>query len=48
MSDSLRQRVHTLGLTLPTPSLPAANYISHVISGKSSAMPRNNVIAACP
>ena len=33
MSDSLRQRVHTLGLTLPTPSLPAANYISHVISG---------------
>lgn len=33
MSDSLRQRVHTLGLTLPTPSQPAANYINHVISG---------------
>lgn len=32
MSDSLRQRVQALGLTLPTPSQPAANYISHVIS----------------
>jgi enamine deaminase RidA (YjgF/YER057c/UK114 family) len=33
MSDSIRQRVHALGLTLPTPSQPAANYINHVISG---------------
>lgn len=33
MSDSLRQRVQALGLVLPTPSQPAANYISHVISG---------------
>ncbi|TFF09570.1 RidA family protein [Pseudomonas sp. BCA14] len=33
MSDSIRQRVHALGLTLPTASQPAANYISHVISG---------------
>lgn len=32
MSDSLRQRVQALGLTLPTPSHPAANYINHVIS----------------
>ncbi|TFY91721.1 RidA family protein [Pseudomonas kairouanensis] len=32
MSDSLRQRVQALGLTLPTPSQPAANYINHVIS----------------
>lgn len=32
MNDSLRQRVHALGLTLPAPSQPAANYISHVIS----------------
>lgn len=32
MSDSIRQRVQTLGLTLPAPSQPAANYISHVIS----------------
>ena len=32
MHDSLRQRVQALGLTLPTPSQPAANYISHVIS----------------
>ena len=32
MSDSIRQRVQALGLTLPTPSQPAANYISHVIS----------------
>lgn len=32
MSDSIRQRVHALGLTLPTPSQPAANYINHVIS----------------
>ncbi|WP_416364244.1 RidA family protein [Pseudomonas sp. NFX183] len=32
MRDSLRQRVQALGLTLPTPSQPAANYISHVIS----------------
>ena len=32
MTDSIRQRVHALGLTLPTPSQPAANYINHVIS----------------
>ncbi len=32
MSNSLRQRVQTLGLTLPTPSQPAANYINYVIS----------------
>jgi enamine deaminase RidA (YjgF/YER057c/UK114 family) len=32
MSDSLRQRVQALGLTLPTPSQPAANYINYVIS----------------
>lgn len=32
MTDSIRQRVHTLGLTLPTPSQPAANYINHVVS----------------
>ncbi|MCR4541926.1 RidA family protein [Pseudomonas sp. 18.1.10] len=32
MSDSLRQRVQALGLTLPTPSQPAANYINYVTS----------------
>lgn len=32
MSDSIRQRVQALGLTLPTPSQPAANYINHVVS----------------
>ncbi|AKS05919.1 RidA family protein [Pseudomonas trivialis] len=32
MSDSIRQRVQALDLTLPSPSQPAANYISHVIS----------------
>lgn len=32
MSDSLRQRVQALGLTLPTPSQPAANYINYAIS----------------
>ncbi|MDQ0705570.1 enamine deaminase RidA (YjgF/YER057c/UK114 family) [Pseudomonas sp. W3I7] len=32
MSDSIRQRVHAFGLTLPTPSQPAANYINHVTS----------------
>ena len=32
MSDSLRQRVQALGLTLPTPSQPIANYVNHVIS----------------
>ena len=32
MRDSIRQRVQTLGLTLPTPSQPAANYINHVPS----------------
>ncbi|WDU61034.1 RidA family protein [Pseudomonas poae] len=32
MSNSIRQRVHAIGLTLPTPSQPAANYISCVVS----------------
>ncbi|MBF6026731.1 RidA family protein [Pseudomonas sp. P115] len=32
MSHSLRQRVQALGLTLPTPSQPAANYVNAVIS----------------
>ena len=32
MTDSIRQRVRALGLTLPTHSQPAANYINHVIS----------------
>ncbi|WP_248749549.1 RidA family protein [Pseudomonas sp. MWU15-20650] len=32
MNDSIHQRLHTLGLTLPIPSQPAANYINHVIS----------------
>ena len=32
MSDSLRQRVQALGLTLPSPSQPAANYVNVVIS----------------
>lgn len=32
MTDSLIQRVHQLGLTLPTPSQPIANYVNHVIS----------------
>lgn len=32
MSDSIRQRVHALGLTLPTPAQPAANYINYVVS----------------
>jgi enamine deaminase RidA (YjgF/YER057c/UK114 family) len=32
MRDSIRQRVQALGLTLPTPSQPIANYINHVIS----------------
>ena len=32
MTNSIRQRVHALGLTLPTPSQPAANYINHVSS----------------
>lgn len=33
MSDSIRQRVQALGLTLPPPSQPIANYINHVVSG---------------
>ncbi|MEO8491434.1 RidA family protein [Pseudomonas sp.] len=33
MNNSLRQRVQALGLTLPTPGQPAANYINYVISG---------------
>ncbi|PRA23979.1 RidA family protein [Pseudomonas poae] len=32
MSDSLRQRVQALGLNLPSPGQPAANYINYVIS----------------
>lgn len=32
MSDSIRQRVQALGLTLPTPAQPAANYINSVVS----------------
>lgn len=32
MSDSLRQRVQALGLTLPTPGQPAANYINYAVS----------------
>ncbi|MFJ7793174.1 RidA family protein [Pseudomonas sp. NPDC096950] len=32
MTDSLAQRVQQLGLALPTPSQPAANYVTHVIS----------------
>ena len=30
--DSLRARVNALGLTLPSPSQPIANYINHVAS----------------
>ncbi|WLI30841.1 RidA family protein [Pseudomonas rhodesiae] len=32
MSDSLRARANALGLTLPSPSQPIANYINHVVS----------------
>lgn len=32
MSNSIRQRVQALGLTLPAPSQPTANYINHVTS----------------
>lgn len=32
MTDSLAQRVQQLGLALPPPSQPAANYVTHVIS----------------
>ncbi|RON57073.1 RidA family protein [Pseudomonas frederiksbergensis] len=32
MTDSLVQRVQQLGLALPTPSQPAANYVNHVVS----------------
>jgi enamine deaminase RidA (YjgF/YER057c/UK114 family) len=32
MSNSIRQRLHALGLTLPSPSQPIANYINHVAS----------------
>jgi enamine deaminase RidA (YjgF/YER057c/UK114 family) len=32
MTDSLAQRVQQLGLSLPTPSQPIANYVNHVIS----------------
>ena len=33
MSHSIRQRVQALGLTLPTPGQPIANYINYVVSG---------------
>jgi enamine deaminase RidA (YjgF/YER057c/UK114 family) len=32
MTDSLAQRVQQLGLALPTPSQPIANYVNHVVS----------------
>ena len=32
MIDSLSQRVQQLGLRLPTPSQPIANYVNHVVS----------------
>lgn len=32
MTDSLALRVQQLGLTLPTPSQPIANYVNHVVS----------------
>ena len=32
MTDSLAHRVQQLGLTLPTPSQPIANYVNHVVS----------------
>jgi enamine deaminase RidA (YjgF/YER057c/UK114 family) len=32
MTDSLSQRVQQLGLRLPTPSQPIANYVNHVVS----------------
>ncbi|WP_285417218.1 RidA family protein [Pseudomonas sp. efr-133-TYG-5] len=32
MTDSLAQRVQQLGLRLPTPSQPIANYVNHVVS----------------
>lgn len=32
MTDSLTQRVQQLGLSLPTPSQPIANYVNHVVS----------------
>lgn len=33
MSNSIRARVQALGLALPTPGQPIANYINHVVSG---------------
>ncbi|WLH36934.1 RidA family protein [Pseudomonas sp. FP2196] len=32
MTDSLNQRVQQLGLCLPAPSQPIANYVNHVVS----------------
>ncbi|MDN3222844.1 RidA family protein [Pseudomonas nunensis] len=32
MTDSLAQRIQKLGLALPSPSQPVANYVSHVVS----------------
>ncbi|POA42263.1 hypothetical protein C1893_30005 [Pseudomonas sp. MPR-ANC1] len=32
MTDSLNQRVQQLGLQLPAPSQPIANYVNHVVS----------------
>lgn len=33
MSNSIRERVQALSLTLPTPGQPIANYINYVVSG---------------
>ncbi|NWE23420.1 RidA family protein [Pseudomonas sp. P7548] len=33
MSNSIRERVQALGLTLPTPGQPIANYINYMVSG---------------
>ena len=32
MTDSLNQRIQQLGLQLPAPSQPIANYVNHVVS----------------
>ena len=32
MTDSLAHRIQQLGLSLPTPSQPIANYVNHVVS----------------
>ena len=33
MSNSIRQRLQALGLALPTPGQPIANYINYVVNG---------------